>query len=162
MTETKPADAAPALGVAETSPKRRVLFLCTGNSARSQMAEGWLRRYAGDAFDVFSAGTEPREAVHPLALRVMADAGVDLAGQRPKALAPFVGQHFDFVITVCDRARDACPVFPDDPVQIHWSFEDPAAAEGTEEERYAVFRRIRDAIQHRVRLFVNAQVRHRG
>ena len=136
-----------------------VLFLCTGNSARSQMAEGWLRRSARDAFDVESAGTEPRPEVHPLAVRVMADAGVDLAGQRPKPLAPFVGQHFDFVITVCDRARDACPVFPDDPEQIHWSFEDPVAAEGTEAERYAVFRRTRDAIRHRVRLFVNARVR---
>jgi len=138
-----------------------VLFLCTGNSARSQMAEGWLRHDAAGAFDVESAGTAPRPAVHPLAVRVMADAGVDLAGQRPKSLVPFVGQHFDFVITVCDRARDACPTFPDDPVQIHWTFADPAAA-GTEAERAEVFRRIRDAIQYRVRLFVNAQIRRRG
>jgi arsenate reductase len=159
MTQTRTPGPPPE---AEAAPKRRVLFLCTGNSARSQMAEAWLRRSAGDAFDVESAGTAPRPEVHPLAVRVMAHAGVDLAGQRPKPLAPFVGQRFDFVITVCDRARDACPVFPDDPEQIHWSFEDPAAAEGTEEERYAVFRRTRDAIQHRVRLFVNAQGRPRG
>lgn len=142
-----------------TPSKCRVLFLCTGNSARSQMAEAWLRHYAGDVFDVFSAGTEPRPEVHPLAVRTMADAGVDISGQRPKSLAPFVGQDFDFVITVCDRARDTCPTFPGDPEQIHWSFDDPAAAAGTEEERYGVFRRVRDELQHRVRLFVNAQVR---
>ncbi len=138
---------------------RRVLFLCTGNSARSQMAEGFLRARAGDHFDVFSAGTEPRDAVHPLAVRAMADARIDISGQRPKHLDQFVGQDFDFVITVCDRARDACPTFPPDPEQIHWSFDDPAAASGTEEEQYQVFRRVRDALQHRVRLFLNAQVR---
>ena len=162
MTDPRTADVAPASDAAGAPPKRRVLFLCTGNSARSQMAEAWLRRSAGNAFAVESAGTEPRPAVHPLAVRVMVDAGVDLAGQRPKSLVPFVGQRFDFVITVCDRARDASPTFPGDPEQIHWSFEDPAAAEGTQAERSAVFRRIRDAIQHRVRFFVNAQVRPRG
>jgi arsenate reductase len=162
MTGTKPADVAPAPEAAGPPPRRRVIFLCTGNSARSQMAEGWLRRYAGEAFDVVSAGTLPRDAVHPLAVRVMADAGVDISGQRPEALASFVGQRFDFVITVCDRARDVCPTFPDDPDQIHWSFADPAAAGGTEAERYQVFRQIRDAIQYRVRLFVNAQVRPGG
>jgi thioredoxin type arsenate reductase len=159
MTETRTAAPAPGPAAPAAAPKRRVLLLCTHNSARSQMAEGWLRHYAAGAFDVVSAGTEPRPAVHPLAVRVMADAGVDLAGQRPKSLAPFVGQRFDFVITVCDRARDACPTFPDDPVKIHWTFADPAAAEGTEAERTEVFRRTRDAIQHRVRLFVNVQVR---
>jgi arsenate reductase len=91
----------------------------------------------------------------------MADAGVDISGQRPKSLTRFVGQAFDFVITVCDRARDACPTFPGDPLQIHWPFDDPAAAGGGEAERYQVFRRVRDEIQYRVRLFVNAQVRPR-
>ena len=142
--------------------KRRVLFLCTGNAARSQMAEGLLRARADDHFDAFSAGTAPRDAVHPLALRAMADGGIDIAGQCPKPLDQFLGQDFDFVITVCDRARDACPTFPGDPKQIHWAFEDPAAATGTEAERYRIFRRVRDAILHRVRLFVNAQVRPRG
>src|SRR5918993_1860638 len=105
MSDTRTAAPAPTPSAPGAPPKRRVLFLCTGTSARSQMAEGWLRPSAAEAFDVESAGTEPRPAVHPLAVRVMADAGVDLSGQRPKPLAPFVGQHFDVVITVCDRAR---------------------------------------------------------
>jgi arsenate reductase len=139
--------------------KRRVLFLCTGNAARSQMAEGLLRARAGDHFDVFSAGTEPRATVHPLAVQAMAAVGVDISEQRPKHLQPFIGQDFDFVITVCDRARDACPTFPGDPQQIHWSFDDPAAVPGTEDERSLVFRRVRDEILHRIRFFINTQVR---
>jgi arsenate reductase (thioredoxin) len=139
--------------------KRRVLFLCTGNSARSPMAEGWLRQLAGDDFDGFSAGTEPKAAVHPLAVKVMAEQDVDIAHQRPKSLRSFVGQPWDFIITVCDRARESCPVFPGDHQQIHWSFDDPAAATGTELERARVFRRVRDEILQRVRLFVTAQTR---
>ena len=134
-----------------------MLFLCTGNSARSQMAEGWLRHLAGAHCEVFSAGTDPKPAVHPLAVRVMARAGVDIAAQRPKDLRGFLGQRFDFIITVCDRARDACPTFPGDHEQIHWSFEDPAAAAGPEQER--VFRRVRNELLTRMRLFVAAQTK---
>jgi arsenate reductase (thioredoxin) len=134
--------------------KQRVLFLCTGNSARSQMAEGWLRRLAGDDFDVFSAGTEPKEAVHPLAVLVMAEKDVEIAQQRPKSLQQYIGQPWDFIITVCDRANETCPIFPGDHERIHWSFEDPAAATGSELERRAVFRRVRDEILRRLRLFV--------
>jgi arsenate reductase (thioredoxin) len=139
--------------------KRRVLFLCTGNSARSQMAEGWLRELAPEDFAVFSAGTEPKEVIHPLAVKVMADVGIDISQQRPKHLQPFVGQSWDFIITVCDRARESCPVFPEAHEQIHWSLDDPAAAIGTERERERVFRQVRDQILQRIRLFVMVQTR---
>lgn len=141
--------------------KRRVLFLCTANSARSQMAEAWLRHLAGDHFEVYSAGTlpGPSPAVHPLAVAAMAECGVDLSAQQPKHLDAFVGQPWDFVITVCDRANESCPVFPGDHERIHWSFDDPAAADGTEEARWRAFRRVRDEILTRLRLFVSAQTR---
>jgi arsenate reductase (thioredoxin) len=139
--------------------KRRVLILCTGNSARSQMAEGWLRELAGDDFEVFSAGTEPKESVHPLAVQVMADVGVNIAEQRPKSLQQYLGQPWDFIITVCDRANETCPIFPGDHERIHWSFEDPAAATGSDLERRAVFRRVRDEILQRIRLFVAVHTR---
>lgn len=141
--------------------KRRVLFLCTGNSARSQMAEGWLRKLAGDAFDVHSAGTEPRDRVHPLAVQAMAECGVDLSAARPKDLAQLVGGSWDFVITVCDRANEDCPVLPLPHERIHWSFQDPAAVEGSEEERLRVFRRVRDELLTRIRLFVGVQTNAR-
>lgn len=140
--------------------KRRVLFLCTGNSARSQMAEAWLRRVAGDHFEVASAGTEPRDEVHPLAVRAMAEARADITAQRPKDLARFVGEPWDFVITLCDRAKENCPTFPW-AEQMHWSFLDPAAVEGSEAERLTVFSRVRDEILTRVRLFAAAQTRAR-
>src|SRR5688572_30714200 len=133
--------------------RRRVLFLCTGNSARSQMAEGWLRHLAGESFEVHSAGTEPKGEVHPLAVTAMAHAGIDIAGQRPKRLEQFVGARWDFVITVCDAARESCPVFPGDHERIHWSFDDPAAATGDEAERERMFRRVRDEIHRRIQLF---------
>ncbi len=139
--------------------RRRVLFLCTGNSARSQMAEGWLNHLAPADFEASSAGTEPREAIHPLAVRVMAEVGVDLSSQRPKSLRVFLGQPWDFVITVCDRARESCPVFPGDHQQIHWSFPDPAAVRGSEEQRERAFRRVRDEIEQRIRLFLSVQSR---
>jgi arsenate reductase (thioredoxin) len=141
----------------ERQEKRRVLFLCTGNSARSQMAEGLLRHLGGGHFESLSAGTAPKKEVHPLAVRAMAELGIDIGAQRPKDLARYLSEKFDFIITVCDRARDACPVFPGDHEQIHWSFEDPAATTGTEDERLQTFRRIRSEIQQRVRLFVGAQ-----
>jgi len=135
--------------------KQRVLFLCTGNSCRSQMAEGWLRELGGDEFDAESAGTNPTR-LNPTAIRVMAEAGIDITGQFSKSADEMNGRQFDFVVTVCDRAREACPVFPHDATKLHWSFEDPAEATGTEEERLDVFRRVRDEIAQRIREFLDA------
>ncbi|HUM07127.1 MAG TPA: arsenate reductase ArsC [Terriglobales bacterium] len=131
---------------------RRVLFLCTGNSCRSQMAEGWLRHLAGERVDVCSAGTQPA-GLNSMAVAVMQEAGVDISAHRSKHLGELVNQDFLFVITVCDAAREACPVFPGALYQLHWSFEDPAAAAGPEAERRAVFRRVRDEIRERVAEF---------
>lgn len=116
----------------------RVLFLCTHNSARSQMAEAILRVRSQGKIAVFSAGNEPAE-VHSLAIRAMARMNIDIANQRSKSLENFIGQDFDYIITVCDRARESCPVFPGDPVRIHWSFPDPAEAQGTETEQFQAF-----------------------
>jgi arsenate reductase len=133
--------------------KKRVLVLCTGNSARSQMAEGLLRHDAGDRFEVFSAGTKPSR-VRPEAIAVMRECGIDISGQRSKSVDEFAGQPFDYVLTVCDNARDACPLFPGGAERIHWSFEDPAAVEGSEAERLSAFRRIRDRIHERLTAFL--------
>lgn len=130
--------------------RERVLILCTGNSARSQMAEGWLRQLAGDRFDVFSAGTRPT-VVNPLAIQVMSEVGVDISGQRSKSVNEFLEQPFDAVITVCDQAAEACPIFPGPARRIHWSFPDPAAATGDEAARLAAFRRVRDDLGDRFR-----------
>jgi protein-tyrosine-phosphatase len=116
----------------------RILFLCTHNSARSQMAEGLLRKIAGARAEVFSAGSEPG-SIHPLAMKVMSRFGVDLTGHRSKHLNEFVGQRFDYIVTVCDRVREACPVFPGDPEQIHWSFPDPVAVEGSMQRQEKAF-----------------------
>jgi arsenate reductase len=132
--------------------KKRVLFLCTHNSARSQIAEGLLRKMVGDQFDVFSAGTEETH-VHPLAIEAMREIGIDISGQRSKTLDAFNGQPFDYVITVCDRANETCPLFPSDTQRIHWSFDDPSAATGTDEQRLRVFRNVREGIQQRLRMF---------
>jgi arsenate reductase len=126
----------------------RILILCTGNSARSQMAEGLLRHDAGDRFEVSSAGVNP-SSVRPEAIDVMAELGIDISHHRSKSVEEFVGQSFDYVITVCDNANEQCPVFPGNTKRIHWSFEDPAAASGDLEERLAVFRRVRDQIRQR-------------
>ena len=128
----------------------RVLFLCTHNSARSQMAEGLLRAWAGDRFEAHSAGVEATE-VRPLAVRAMAELGIDIAGQSSKRLDTYVGERFAYAITVCDEAREACPFFPGAERQLHWSFDDPSSATGTEDERLAVFRRVRDEIGARIR-----------
>jgi len=133
--------------------KPRVLILCTGNSARSQMAEGLLRHEAGDRFEVFSAGTAPSR-IRPEAIAVMAEIGLDISGHRSKSVSEFVGQNLDFVITVCDNAKETCPVFPGVIKRLHWSFEDPAAVEGSEEVRKASFRRIRDQIHGRIMVFL--------
>ena len=116
----------------------RVLFLCTHNSARSQMAEGIMRQQGGPLVAVFSAGTQPSR-IHPLAIQSMSNMNIDMRGQRSKHLDEFIGQAFDYIITVCDRARELCPVFPGEPVQLHWSFPDPAEVQGTEQERLAAF-----------------------
>jgi arsenate reductase len=137
------------------SAKKRVLILCTGNSARSQMAEGLLRRDGGDAFEVVSAGVEPSH-VRPQAVEVMREAGIDISGHRSKSVDEFLGREFDYVITVCDNANQNCPVFPGRTQRIHWSFDDPAAAEGDEAAKLAVFRRVRDEIRHRLRSFISA------
>jgi arsenate reductase (thioredoxin) len=139
--------------MSETRP--RVLFLCAGNSCRSQMAEGWARFLSKGRVDAFSAGTEPKP-VHPLAVRVLHEVGIDISGQQSKAMEIYLGQPFDFIITVCDRAKERCPVWPGIKERIHWSFDDPAEATGTEEERLRVFARVRDEIRTRVRLFLTA------
>lgn len=130
----------------------RVLFVCTGNSARSIMAEALLRQHGGDRFEVHSAGTEPK-GVNPLTLRVLADSGIDASFARSKSVQEYLGQRFDYVVTVCDQARQTCPVFPGVHESLHWGYEDPAAAEGSEEERLAVFRRVLVQMSERVRQF---------
>lgn len=129
--------------------KQRILFLCTHNSARSQMAEGLLRYLAGDRFDVFSAGTQATH-VRPLAIRVMAELGIDISGQKSKTLDRFLNEPFDVVITVCDQANELCPVFNRALKRLHWSFLDPSKATGTEEEQLYVYRQVRDAIRSRI------------
>jgi arsenate reductase len=132
--------------------KKRILILCTGNSARSQMAEGLLRHDAGDCFEVFSAGTRP-SSVRPEAIAAMGELGIDISGQRSKSVDEFSGQKFDYVLTVCDNAKESCPLFPGETVAIHRNFEDPAALEGSEEQRLTVFRRVRDEIREYLRSF---------
>ncbi|HEY4593337.1 MAG TPA: arsenate reductase ArsC [Thermoanaerobaculia bacterium] len=127
-----------------------VLFLCTHNSARSQMAEGILRELGGDRVEVASAGTEATR-VHPLAVREMAERGIDISGQRSKHMDEFLGERFDYVVTVCDNARESCPIFPGDPERIHWSIPDPAAVEGEEKTRQAAFKRAADELTTRIR-----------
>jgi len=132
---------------------RRVLLLCTGNSCRSQMAEGILRRLGGTDYEVHSAGTHPADEVHPLAIRVMEEAGIDLTGQRPKHVDELTHVRFHRVITVCDSAAENCPYFPG-AERIHWPFEDPARAQGTEEERLTIFRQVRKEIRTRLELWI--------
>ena len=131
----------------------RVLILCTGNSARSQMGEGLLRHLSRGAVEVHSAGTHP-SLVHPLAIRAMAELGVDIASHRSKSVTEFAGQRFDTVITVCDRAKEACPIFPGQPTQIHWSLPDPTAAGWTDEARLQAFRNVRDDLAKRLTQFL--------
>ena len=136
--------------------KQRVLFLCTHNSARSQMAEGFLRSLAGDRFEVASAGTEATR-VHPLAIRAMADINIDLSGHTSKIVDEFVQQPWDYVITVCDAANEACPVFPRKSSRLHWSFEDPSQAIGSNDRRLEIFRRVRDQIKRRIADWIATQ-----
>ena len=132
----------------------RVLFLCTGNSCRSHMAEGLLRALGRDRFDVFSAGAKPTGHVHPLAIEVMRELDIDISRHTSKSLTTFDGQKFDYLITVCDNAREACPTYAGAAQQLHWSFDDPAHATGTEEQKLTVFRRVRDEIRQRIQQFL--------
>jgi arsenate reductase (thioredoxin) len=125
---------------------QRVLILCTGNSARSQMAEGLLKHLAGDRFEVHSAGTKPG-SVRPEAIAVMKEIGIDISGSRSKHVDEFSGESFDYVLTVCDNAAENCPVYPGHANRIHHSFEDPASVQGAEEDRLSAFRHIRDEIR---------------
>ena len=133
----------------------RVLILCTGNSARSQMAEGLLRHEGGDRFEVHSAGTHPT-GVKPLAVEAMREIGIDISSQRSKSVDEYRDHEFDYVITVCDNAAENCPVFPGKAQRLHWSFEDPAAAERTDEQKLEVFRRVRDLLHARFSTFAAA------
>ena len=135
---------------------KRILVLCTGNSARSQMGEGLFRYEAGGRYEVESAGTKPSQ-VRPEAITVMKEIGIDISGHRSKSVGEFSGQSFDYVVTVCDNARDNCPLFPGRAERMHWSFEDPAAVTGDEQVRLAAFRKVRNQIRERVREFVREQ-----
>jgi arsenate reductase len=126
---------------------KRVLILCTGNSCRSQMAEGWVNHELGETWEARSAGTRPADAVHPLAVDVMAEVGVDISGGRPQLVEAYLHEPLDLVITVCDSARESCPVFPRPIETLHISFRDPADAEGSAEEVMGVFRAVRDEIR---------------
>ncbi len=136
------------------SDTQRVLFLCTHNSARSQMAEGWLRHLAGNRLEAHSAGTEATE-VRPLAVAAMAEAGIDISGAESKTLERYLGDSWDYVITVCDQAAEGCPVFPGKARRLHWSLPDPSKATGPEEDRLAVYREVRDRIRASVEEFAS-------
>jgi arsenate reductase (thioredoxin) len=135
--------------------KTRVLFLCTGNSARSQMAEAFLRLYGGARFEAHSAGLEPK-GINPYTRRVLAEVGIDMSGQTSKDLTVYLGKmHFGYLITVCSNAETRCPVFPGMAARLDWPFDDPAAVEGTDEDKLAAFRRVRDAIEARILVWLD-------
>ncbi|GAB4545451.1 MAG: ArsR family transcriptional regulator [Anaerolineae bacterium] len=139
----------------------RVLFVCTHNSARSQMAEGLMRHAAGESAEIYSAGSQPT-FVHPLAVQVMAARGIDISGHRSKHIAEFRAQSFDYLITVCDRAREVCPVFPDRPVNIHWSLPDPVELGNTEQERRRAFEDTADQLTRRIHYLLNLIDKQKG
>ncbi len=136
---------------------KRVLILCTGNSCRSQMAEGLWRTLGEGRWESFSAGSKPSGYVHPLALRAMQERDIDLAAARSKSVDEFAGQPFDLVITVCDHAKEACPVFPGAAEQLHWPFDDPADAVGSDDKQMEFFRRVRDEIEAQIGRFLKGQ-----
>jgi protein-tyrosine-phosphatase len=146
-------DAAPTASADTGRDPIRVIFVCTGNSARSQMAEALLRRDGGAAFHVVSAGVNPRP-VHPMTFRALEKVGIDASGAQSKPVGMFLGQRFDYVITVCDRARATCPVFPGGSVTLHWGVDDPAEATGSEEERQAAFDRALKELAIRIHTFL--------
>lgn len=138
--------------------KIKTLFLCTGNSCRSQMAEAFLRKYGGEHFEAYSAGLEP-QGIHPYTERVMNEIGVSLEGQRSKDVTEYLGRvHFGYLITVCAHAEEKCPTaWPDVSRRFHWFFQDPAAVEGTEEEKLSAFRQVRDQIEQRIKTWLVGQ-----
>jgi arsenate reductase len=139
------------------SEKIKVLFLCTGNSARSQMAEALLTKRAGNNFEVFSAGLEPKD-VHPLTIRALKEIGIDWSNARSKTLKEYLGKiHFGYLITVCSRAEEKCPIFPGMGQRLHWPFDDPAAVQGSEEEQLAAFRSVRDQIEIKLLSWLQSQ-----
>lgn len=140
---------------AESEKRFRVLFLCTGNSARSQIAEAMLKHYAGDRFEAQSAGTQPAHQVHPLALEALRVTGIDWGHASPKSIDDVVDEPWDLVITVCDKAREACPTFPGHPVTVHWSLDDPAAVTGDEEARRQAFSRTAIILRRRIDLLTS-------
>jgi len=133
--------------------KPKVLFVCTENSCRSQMAEGFLRQHAGDYFDISSAGAEPSK-LNLTAVEVMQEIGIDISGQYAKGVDQFLGQNFQYVVRVCDKVKEKCPILPGAIWYLDWSFEDPAAAQGTTAERLMVFRRVRDQIEEKILEFI--------
>ena len=135
--------------------KAKVLFLCTGNSARSQMAEAFLKKYGGDQYDAYSAGTEPK-GIHPYTERVMEEVGISLSGQHSKHVKEYMGKvHFGYLITLCDEAEESCPTtFPGVGKRIHWSFEDPSAFTGSEDEKLAKFREVRNQIEQYIKTWL--------
>jgi arsenate reductase len=139
----------------EATERERVIFVCTHNSARSQMAEGMLRAWGDDRFEVFSAGTEATR-VRAEAITVMGEIGIDISGQASKTLEPFLGEAFSWLITVCDEAKESCPIIPGVAQQAHWSIEDPSAVEGDEGARLAAFREARDILRDRIHIFMLA------
>jgi arsenate reductase (thioredoxin) len=145
---------APSGAAAETATRKiRVLFVCTGNSARSQMAEAILRRDAGDRFEAFSGGADPRP-INPLTVQVLDGVGIDISDAKSKPASRFLGQSFDDVITLCDRARVTCPIFPGGGQTLHWGLDDPAEVDGTEAEKLAAFRRSLTEVSMRIRDFI--------
>jgi len=134
--------------------KPRILFLCTGNSARSQMSEAFLRKYGGDKFEVHSAGLDPT-VINPFTVKVLEEIGIDTSGQFAKSLDSYLGKvHFSYLITVCSKAEERCPIFPGMGTRIHWPFEDPAAFEGSDEEKMEKFREIRDQIEKKIKSWI--------
>ncbi|GAE27694.1 arsenate reductase [Halalkalibacter wakoensis JCM 9140] len=129
-----------------------IYFLCTGNSCRSQMAEGWGKKYLGDQYDVYSAGIEAH-GVNPNAVKAMAEAGVDISSQTSDTIDPEILKKADLVVTLCGHANDVCPATPPNKERVHWGFDDPAKAEGTDEEKWAFFQRVRDEIGERIKTF---------
>jgi arsenate reductase len=158
---SSPADTARLATTGQVTPPTRMLILCTGNSARSQMAEGWLRYLGGSAYKVFSAGTHPT-TVNPLAIQVMAECSIDISHARSKSVTEFLDQPFDYVMTVCDQAAEHCPIFPGKAVRLHWSFPDPAAVTGDVADRLQAFRDVRDGLYFQFWQWVTDQLPRDG
>jgi arsenate reductase (thioredoxin) len=146
-------EAAPGVAPPSSARKIRVLFVCTGNSARSQMAEAILRRDGGDRFEAFSGGADPRP-IHPLTIRALDEVGIDISDATSKPVSRFLGKPFDYVITLCDRARVSCPIFPGGAQTLHWGLDDPAEVAGTEAEKLVAFRRSLTEVSMRIRAFI--------